>query len=168
MAGIGRISLLVSKDLQRVATVAMNLDREVASRLRRHTRMEAEPILRDEMTGRISSRLQARALLDTARVSVSDTNVMLKTATVGKMSSGVKASVVAPMAEFGVTPTKQIRQRSRKGKQYTRRIGAVAGPPRRKGYVFFPAVREVIPRIASLWMQTAYRTLAETFEKGER
>jgi hypothetical protein len=166
MAGIGRISLLVSKDLQRVATVAMNLDREVASRLRRHTRTEAEPILKEEMRGRVQTRLQTRALLDTARVSVSDTNITLKTATVGKLSSGVKASVLAPIVEFGVIPTKQIEQRSRKGKRYTRRLGAVAGPPRRKGYVFFPAVRDTIPRVASLWMQTTYRTIAETFEKG--
>ena len=168
MAGLGRISVFVSRELQVLLSVTRTLDREVAARLRRHTRSEAEPIFREEVRGRVTTRLQTRVLSDTTRVAVSDTNVNLKTAMVGKLSSGVSAGVLAPMVEFGADPDKAVTQRSRKGKNYTRKLGRVTGLPRRNGYVFHPAVRDSIPRIASLWIQTAYRTVAETFEKGER
>ena len=159
--------MLVSKDLQRIITVARGLDREVAARLRRHTKQEAEPIWRESVRGHVTTRLQTRVLSDTTRVSVSDSNVMLKSATTGKLSSGVSAGALASMVEFGAMPDKRVRQRSRKGKSYTRRLGHVVGLPRRKGYVVFPAVRDSIPRVASLWAQTTLRTVAEEFEKGE-
>jgi hypothetical protein len=168
MAGVGRISVLVSRDLQTVLSVARDLPREVAAQVRRFTRAEAEPIFRDEIRGRVETRLQARALLDTARVSVTDSNVTLRSATIGRVSSGVPAGTVAGLAEFGNHPGTKITQRSRNGTRYTRRMGPISRVPRRAGYVFFPSVRGSIPRVASLWIQTAYRTVAEQFEKGAR
>jgi len=168
MAGSGRISLLVSRELQLLVTVAKSLDREVAAQLRKHTRAVAEPAWREELRSRVHTRLQARVLSDTARVSVSDTNVMLKSATVGKLSSGLPASAIAGATEFGGAVGRPVRTRSRKGNAYTRRLGAAFGQVRRDGYVVFPSARESIARIASLWIQTAYRTTAETFEKGAR
>lgn len=168
MAGLGRISVLVSKDLQRLLTVTHSLEREVAARVRAETKAEAQPIFQESVRANVTTRLQTRVLSDTARVSVSDSNVTLKSANIGTLSSGVKTGDIAHLVEFGATPTKKVTQRSSKGKRYTRRLGHVTGLPRSRGYVFHPAVRESIPRLASLWMQTAYRTVAETFEKGAR
>jgi len=164
----GRISLLVSRDLQALVQAAGSLDREVRARLRAHTKAEATPIWSDEITHRTGTRLQTRVLVDSARVAVSDTNVTLKSAQVGKLRSGTPRPVLAAGAEFGANPNKQIKQRSRKGKVYSRRLGNAFGAPRRGGNVFFPAFRQAVPRVASLWMQTTIRTVAETFEKVSR
>ncbi|MEF3405787.1 hypothetical protein [Agromyces sp. CCNWLW203] len=166
--GLGRISLLVSDDLRRLTEVARSLERELAARVRGETKAEAQPIFQESVRANVTTRLQTRVLSDTARVAVSDSNVTLKSATIGTLSSGVKTGDIAHLVEFGATPTKRVSQRSSKGNRYTRQLGRVVGPPRSRGYVFHPAVRESIPRLASLWMQTAYRTIAETFEKGAR
>lgn len=167
MAG-GRISLLVSKDLGTLVQAAGTLDREVRGRLRAHTKGAAQPIWQDEITHRTGTRLQTRVLVDSARLAVSDTNVTLKSAQVGKLRSGTPRATLASAAEFGGNPGKQIRQRSRRGKVYTRRLGNAFGAPRRKGNVFHPAFADAVPRVASLWLQTAIRTVAETFEKAGR
>ncbi|MGO8608792.1 hypothetical protein ACC848_38115, partial [Rhizobium johnstonii] len=100
-------------------------------------------------------------------VSVSNSQVMMKAAAVGKVGRGkTPADRLKGMAEFGVSPAKQIKQRSRKGKVYTRRVGNGFPAPRRKGHVFFPTTQDATPRLASLWMQTAARTVAEVFEKA--
>jgi len=168
MAGLGRVSVLVSRELQNLITVTRGLEREVAAQVRRFTRAEAEPIFREAVRGNVQTQLQTRVLSDTARVAVSDSNVTLKSATIGSLSSGAKAGELAPLVEFGGQATKRISQRSRKGRAYERRMGRVVGPPRSRGYVFHPAVREAIPRVLSLWMQTAARTVAEVFDKGAR
>jgi len=164
MMSSGRISLLVSRDLQAIVTVAKGLPREVAAQLRKHTRRVVEPAFREEVTGRAGTRLEQRVLADTARVSVRDNNVVLKSATVGKVH-GTPAAELAGAAEFGMNPNRPIRQRSRKGKVYTRRAGAAFRAPKRGGYVFHPAVSDFIARAAALWAQTVYRTTAEEFEK---
>ncbi len=167
MAG-GRISLLVSRDLGTLVQAAGTLDREVRGRLRAHTKGAAQPIWQDEIKGRAMTRLQSRVLVDSARVAVADSNVTLKSAQVGRLRSGTQRPVLASAAEFGANAGKQVKQRSRKGKVYTRRLGNAFGSPRRKGNVFHPAFADAVPRVASLWLQTAIRTVAETFEKAGR
>ncbi|WP_341999390.1 hypothetical protein MRBLWH7_000800 [Microbacterium sp. LWH7-1.2] len=161
----GRISALVSRDLQTLIAAAESLDREVAAQNRKHTRANIEPMWREEVTFRMGTRLQARVLVDTARVSVRDSNVTLKAAHIGKVH-GTPADRLKGGAEFGANPNKLITQRSRKGKAYKRRLGNAFGAPRRSGNVFHPAVRAFGPRAVSLWMQTTARTVAETFDKA--
>lgn len=164
---MGRISLLVSHDLAVMVQAALSLPGEVTKQLRAHTRRIVEPAFQEEMRERVGTRLEARVLLDTARVSVSDTNVTLKSATIGKVR-GVSASVLAGATEFGANPDREVATRSRKGKAYKRRLGPVFRAPRRKGYVFHPAVEAFIPRAGALWFQTIFRAVAETFEKAGR
>ena len=164
---MSRISLLVSRDLAVMVQAARTLPAEVSKALRAHTRRTVEPAFQEEMRDRAGTRLETRVLLDTARVSVTDTNIMLKTATVGKVH-GTPASILAGPTEFGMNPNRQIATHSRKGKAYKRRIGPVFRAPRRQGHVFFPAVQAFIPRAGALWFQTTYRTVAETFEKVSR
>lgn len=160
----GRISLLVSKDLQALVLAARSLPGEVSKQLRAHTRRTVEPAFQEEMRSRVGTRIEARVLLDTARVSVRDDNVILRTATIGKVR-GTPASAIAGAAEFGMNPDAQISTTSRKGTPYKRRIGSVFRQHVRQGHVFFPSVQAFIPRAGALWFQTTYRTVAETFEK---
>ena len=135
--------------------------------IRRVTKPVAESAWEEELRGNVTTLLETRALLNTARVATSDQNVMLKSAAVGRVGK-VPASVIAAGAEFGADPSKMIRSRSVKGKAYTRRRGAQFKRPRSGGYVVFPAAKKVIPRIASLWFQTAYRAIAEKIEGASR
>lgn len=167
-AGSGRISVLVSKELQTLLSVTLGLDKAVAARVRAETKKVAERAWSEELGSRVTTRLQSRALAETARVSVSNANVVVKSATVGKLSSGTPVSVVAGGAEFGGSPGRVIEQRSSRGKRYRRTMGPAFSPVRRGGYAVFESVRESAARLASLWIQTTKRTVAEEFEKGAR
>jgi hypothetical protein len=62
--------------------------------------------------------------------------------------------------------SKPIRSKSKTGKAYTRTAGNAFGPNRRGGYVIYPAANAAIPRVASLWVQTARRTIHEALEEA--
>lgn len=160
----GRISLLVSKDFQVLVQAARTLPAEVTKQLRAHTRRVVEPAFQEELRSRVATRIETRVLLDTARVSVRDDNVILRTATIGKVQ-GTPASRVAGATEFGMNPDARIQTTSRKGTPYKRRIGPVFRAHVKQGHVFFPSVQAFIPRAGALWFQTIYRATAETFEK---
>lgn len=166
MAGSGRISLLVSKELQTLTQAVKEIPREVAAENRKHTRINAEPIWQESVRGHVTTRLETRVLSDTAKVAVTDQNVMLKSATTGKMADGTPKSVLAFGTEFGADPNKMIQSKTKAGKAYTRRRGRQFKLPRSNGYVVYPAARASIPRLASLWVQTTIRTIHEQFAKG--
>jgi len=139
---------------------------EMRTQIRKHTKPVVEPVWQEAVRGRVQTRMQARVLSDSARVAVSDQNVMLRSAGAGRLSSGVERSRIYPGVEFGANRDAVGTATSTKGKRYPRRTRRQFQLPRRKGYVVFNAAREVIPRIASLWVQTAVRTLHEKLEQG--
>jgi hypothetical protein len=166
MAGSGRISVLASKELQTLSQALRGLDRELAAQIRAQTRKMAEPEWQEAVRGNVVDRLQTRVLSDTARASVSDQNVMLRSGGIGKMSDGTPKASLAFGAEFGADRNAQSTVVNRQGTRYQRHARKQFRLPRRGGYVVFPAARNIIPRIASLWVQTAVRTLHEQLEKG--
>ncbi|UUE19890.1 hypothetical protein [Microbacterium sp. J1-1] len=163
----GRISLLIDSPLRDLLVALRAVPAEARKHVTAHTRKSAEPIWIEETRDRAATRLQQRALVNTARVGVATRNIYLRSGAVGQLSSGTPASVVAFPAEFGANPEKQIEQRSRKGKPYKRRLGNTFGSPRRGGNVVYPAARESIPRIASVAIQSAYRALLDAFDGGK-
>lgn len=166
MASSGRISLLVSSPLATLVQAVRGLDREVAAQNRKHTKAVAAPVWQEAVRGNVTDRLQTRVLSDTATVAVSDSNVILRSGGTGKMSSGLAKSVLVSGTEFGADQNKTITSSTKGGKSYTRRRGAQFKLPRRGGYVVYPAAGDMIPRLASLWVQTTIRTIHEAFEKG--
>jgi len=161
----GRISLLISKELQTLVLAMRELDKEVTKQIRAQTRTTVEPVWKEAVRSRVTTRLQTRVLSDTARAAVSDMNVTLRSANTGKLSSGAPTSSVWTGVELGGN-TRVATVTSPKGKSYQRHVTRQFPAARRKGYVVFPAAREVIPRIASLWVATVVRTTHEIFEKG--
>jgi hypothetical protein len=166
VASNGRISVLLSKDLQVLLSAVRQIPREVAAEVRKHTKVAADPLWRDAVQANTGNRLQTRVLTDSARVSVNDSNVLLRSGGVGRMSSGVPKSLLAYGAEFGADPKKMITSHTKAGNSYQRTRGQQFKLPRKAGYVVYPAARESIPRLASLWTQTAVRTIHELLEKG--
>lgn len=165
----GRISLLVDSPLRDMLLAARALPADVRKEIGAHTKKAAEPIWSEETRARAATRLQQRALVNSARVGVTARNVFLRSGSVGKLSSGTPVAAVAKAAEFGASPTKlqKIPAHRRKGravKAHTRKLGSRFPMPRRGGYVVHPAAQDSIQRIASLWVQTATRTALDHLE----
>jgi hypothetical protein len=91
-------------------------------------------------------------------------NVFLRSAGTGTLRDGTPVSKLATAAEFGRPSAAPIKSRSKNGTPYTRTTGDTFGPRNRKGNVVYPAARDSIQRIASLWIQTAIKSLHKAGE----
>lgn len=165
-----RISVFNSAELQGVIVAMKGFDREVAKQIRQATKAMIDPEWRKAVSEHAQTLLESRALAQTARVAISDQNVTLKSAAVGKkLSGGLLPSANYAGVEFGAD--RQVKTTytatSSKGNQYsvTRRTRAQLRPRRKGGYVVFPAAAGIIPRMASLWTQTVVRTFYEIVER---
>lgn len=167
-----RISVFASKELQATILALKGMDRELAKQIRAAIKTVTQPEWQEAVRGNVTTALQTRVLSDTARVTVSDQNITLKSAAIGKsLSGGLKPSELAHSAEFGADRsfTKTYEATSRKGKHYTvreRHTRRQFKPRNLKGDVVYPAAARIIPRIASLFVQTTVRTFHELIEKG--
>ncbi|TFV82042.1 hypothetical protein E4V99_14000 [Microbacterium sp. dk485] len=159
-----RISLLIDSPLAVLMHAMRGLDADVRKQIAQHTKGNAEPIWKDTTREQAGTRLQSR-LAQSARVGVTQQNVFLRAGAVGRLSSGTAISDLAQAIEWGANPGKTVTTRSRKGTAYKRRLGPTFGAPRRSGHVAHPAAKVSVSRIASLWVQTAYRTIHEAIEK---
>lgn len=164
MAGSGRISLLIDSPLRTLAAAMREVEPETKRQIGAATKKAAQPIWLESMRGNAETRMEVR-LADSAQVGVTAQNVFLRAGGVGVLSSGTPISVVAKPIEFGANPGRIIESRTRNGTPYQRRMGTVYRLPRRGGYVAYPASSESIPRFASLWVQTARRTIFEKLEE---
>lgn len=163
----GRISLLVDSPLRSMLLVMRTVGADVRKQIATETKKAAQPIWFEEIKEGAETRIEQRVLVDSARVGVTQRNVFLRSGGVGTLRSGTPVEALASAAEYGMGPEKQITTRSRKGTTYTRRMGGVFRPSRRGGWVFNPAAMASIVRFASLWIQTAVRTLLDRFDGKE-
>lgn len=167
-----KISVLNSKELQATILALKTMDKTVSANIRRYTKLIGQPEWQKGLREHALSRVQIRTLADTGRVAVSNQNVSLKSATVGRsLSGGLNPKEDWAAFEFGADRGNAAKRTydatSRKGKRYTvtRNTRRQLPPRSRSGWVVFPTARELIPRFASLWYQTTIRTLYETFER---
>lgn len=165
MASVGRISVLVSKELMTLVQALDGADAELKKQIGKHTRIVVGPVWKESVLGLVTTRLQTRVLGNTANVGVTAQSVFLRSARTGQLRRGVPASSLAHAVEFGA---KREEYRAVRGKNgtYQRRTKRQFMLPRSRGYVVYPAARSVIPRILALWTHTAYRTIHEVLEKG--
>lgn len=163
--GSGSISLLIDSPLRDLALSMRALPADIKREIGKQTKSEAKPIWLGETRERANTRVQQRVLVSSADVSVTARNVTFRSGGKGRLSSGTPVDRLARAAEFGMNSGKVITSTSKKGTEYTRTAGNSFGPNRRGGNVAFPAAREAIPRVASLWVQTARRTIHEAIEE---
>ncbi|AZS40046.1 hypothetical protein CVS54_01368 [Microbacterium oxydans] len=163
--GAGSISLLIDSPLRDLALAMRAVPTDVKKEIGSQTKKAGKPIWFEETRGRAATRIQQRVLVNSADVSVTARNITFKAGGKGRLSSGTEVPRLARSAEFGMNPGKQIASKSKKGKAYTRSAGNAFGPNRRAGNVAYPAAREAIPRVASLWVQTARRSIHEAIEE---
>lgn len=171
MAGAGRISVFASKDLRTLLVALKQVPKDVQKNVRAYTKADAQPIWQSEIQANVKTRMDQRVLGSTARVRVSNQNVMLESAKIGRsLQHGVKPSAIAGGVEFGANRGERVTYMttSRRGKRYaaTRHTKNQLPTRNTNGRVVFPASRKSTPRLASLWFQTAARTLLDAFDKS--
>ena len=177
-----RISAHSSRDIQTIVIAVKNVPRELRKQIRQHTRQMVAPEWTKAVGERATTRLEHRVLAQTARVAVSDRNVQLKSAqSVRPIAKRAGQDPLRPSenwaaVEFGADHGRQISYRSHRtsktaGRQWfdvqNRHTTHQLRRRNRRGYVIYPAAANIIPRIASLWVQTTARTIHEAFE-GKR
>lgn len=160
----GRISLLIDSPLRTMLIAARSVTADVNKEIASRTKAAGQPIWFEEVREGAKTRRQQRVLVDSARVGATQRNVFLRSGGVGTLRSGTPVSDLASVEEFGANPNKLISTRSRAGTLYTRRAGSSFPAPRRGGHVVYPAASRSILRFASLWIQTATRTLLDKLE----
>lgn len=122
----------------------------------------AQPEWQEGLRDRAVSRLDDKVLVRTARVQVRDTNVVLRSGAVGKLKT-----LTAPV-EFGVSRDWVTTYQGRRGSKrfpVTRHTVRQLPTRRPKGRVVYPTAANLIPRFASLWVQTIIRTFYEALER---
>ena len=138
-----RISMYESPQLQATVLTMRGLDRELAKNIRAVTKNEIAPTWKQAVAEQIGGprvALEGAVLSNTARVTVGDSNVILKAGGLGKrLSGGGTISQLTAGTEFGSDYYHQF------------------GPKRKAGPVYSAAAKE-IPHIASIWVKTVFRT----------
>ena len=166
-----RLDVLKSPELLATIYALRSIDKTLQKKVRDYTKAVAEPEWKKALAERADTRLEQRVIVDTAVVSVSNQNVRIQSAGKGRpLSGGLDPKVNYPAIEFGSgKKVTTFDRRSPKGRRHTvtRRGGAGLKGRSRTGYVFWPAAREMVPRMASLWVQTTVKTIGNALE-GKR
>lgn len=160
------ISLLVDSPWRELMLAMRAVPTETKRQITAAARREAKPMWLDETRSRATTRIQQQVLVRGVTVSVTARNVIFKSGGKGTLSSGTPAAVLIDAAEFGMSPDALISTRSRKGTSYKRRAGDTFVRNGHGSNVIYPAARAVVPRMVSLYVQTAHRTVHEAIEKG--
>lgn|GEM_PF-852702 len=163
-----------SRELQAVISAVKVLPRDIAKHIRAQTKRLGQAEWQRAMLEQAETRVEHRVLVATARASVSDQNIKLSSASVGRpLAGGLDPKRHYAAVEFGGNPEKyteylgrrkMTRGRAQRIFEVRRRTMRQLRPRRRQGYVFYPAANRMIPRIFSLWAQTVVRATAEALE----
>ena len=158
-----RIDVRGSDELQDVILALKSSDAETRRAIRTFTKARLTRPWLEAINDQASTPLETRVIAATATVAVSDQNIRIQSAAKGRrLSGGLSPKVDYGPVEFGAGH-KKVPYR-RKGHRVVRNTTAQFKSKRRKGYVFYPAAQEMIPRLASLWVQTVVKTYADIFE----
>ncbi|MGA1838464.1 hypothetical protein VD659_16215 [Herbiconiux sp. 11R-BC] len=164
-----RIDARSSRELQAAILGVRRARKEFQADIRKWSKDLIAPEWNKGLAEHASTRLEHKALVASSRVSVSNQNIKLKSASLqGKLSGGLKPADTWYAIEYGADVAKKTTYEatSKNGKKYsvTRRTSAQLRPRRRGGYVIEPTVTDLLPRIASLWVQTVIRRFMDGIE----
>lgn len=147
---VGRVSVQNNSALLAVVFAMKAAPRTIAADVRKQTRAVIGPQWTKAVTARAKTEQQTRVIVNTSKVRVSDQNVTLTSLSSRRpvLSGGLRPVEDGKAFEFGSTKKN-------------------LPPPRRSGYVIYPAFANIVPRALSLWVQTTFRVLHEALE-GKR
>jgi len=169
------VSALASREIRALLLALRQAEPEIRKEINNQSKLVVTSIWKQAIAEESSSsfgrtqRARAKYIANTAKASVGSKGVRLSAATTGKpLPGGLNPKTQWPALEFGATESvRTVRSTSKLGNEYSmeRNVHAQLDPRKKTGYLFFPAAKESVPRILSLWVQTAVRTLAELVEK---
>lgn len=157
-------------ELQAAVLGLRRAEKDMQRLVRQQTQAKLLPEWQNVLAEHAETRLEHRILVQTGRVRMSNQNVRLSSATVGrKLSGGLSPKDGYGPVEFGADRSQvaSYPATSRKGRAYrvrNRHTRNQLRPRRPNGYVFYPSVKAVVPRFASLWVQTVVRAFHEGIE----
>jgi hypothetical protein len=164
-----RIDVRDVRQLQAVILATRQAEPAINRDIRRYTKEAIVPEFLEVLRANASTLLEHRVIVATARATVSNQNITLSAGKVGrKLPGGLNPKTDIHAVEFGADRTAKSTYvaRSRRGRdfQVTRRTRAQLRPRRRNGYVFYPTVADIVPRVAALWTQIAVRQFMQRLE----
>lgn len=158
-----RIDVSGSQELQDVALALQNSDRDTRRAIRTFTKAELTRPWLTAIDSEATTRLEKIVISETATVQVSDQNIRIQSAAKGRQrSGGLSPKHDYAAVEFGAGHKKKTY--TREGHKVTRNTTAQFRGRRTQGYVFYPAAADMIPRLASLWVQTVVKTIGLIFD----
>lgn len=165
------VSALASREIRALLLALKQAEPEVRQEINKRSKEVLTAIWKQEiaeqtsLAGARTQRAQAKVLANTAKVTVGNKGVTLTAATSGRpLSGGLNPKTQWQGLEFGATKNvRTVEFTSKLGNNYrqTRNVTAQLDPRKKKGYIFYPAARDSVPRILALWVQTSVRTLHE-------
>jgi hypothetical protein len=159
-----RIDVRGSQELKDIVLAINRSETDVQRAIRTFTKARITTPWLQEIHSRASTKLERRVIASTSTVAVSNQNIRIASATKGRtLRGGLNPKTDYAAIEFGASREKQTTYR-RKGAQVTRHTARQLRGRNSKGYVFYPAATEMIPRLASLWVQTVVKTYADIFD----
>lgn len=166
------LSVYGAEELQ-AAVLAMKLaDRDLRNDINRRARATMGPEWKAGLSQHLRGIPQQQVIVKGAKISTGNPPSITTATTKTKVGHGGGIIPVDqwPVWEYGVSQhyPHQYTRRSRSGRSHTVRRDVNAGaPPRRKnGYVIGPTLADLLPRLASLWVQTIVRTYMDALEQG--
>jgi hypothetical protein len=169
------VSALASREIRGVLLALKQAEPAIRTAINKASKETILPIWKQELAEQASlnggKTVKARFLVmvKTGKVTVGSRGVSLTAATSGRtLSGGLKPKMQWHALEFGASDqVRSVRFTSTLGNTYTqqRDTAAQLDYRREKGYVFYPAAREAVPRILSLWVQTSVRMFHEIIEE---
>lgn len=145
--------------------------REVRNDIARAVRETMNPVWRGLVADRAKLRVEQRTLNTGVRVAAGNPPALIAAGSRRRLPGGLVPAEEWHALEFGAGNPQEFtsyRRRSRNGGTHTvrRRTKAQFLPRNPKGYVVYPAVKEIAPRLASLFVHIVVKKFADAVEKG--
>ena len=159
-----RVDARGSRELRDIAIAMQQLDTPVRRVIRLYTKSEPIRPWLDAINRRVTTVLERRVISATSTITTSDQNIRVQSAAKGRrLSQGLNPKTEYPAIEFGGN-RESVTTYQRKGHTVRRHASRQLRARNSNGYVFYPAAREMFPRLASLWAQTIVRLIGDLFD----
>jgi hypothetical protein len=169
-----RVDVRNSREYQALILAIRSVPKELQANIRQYTKAITLGEWREAVNANVTDRPQAVILAASAKVAVSNQNIRLSAGTAAKKlrRGGPAVKDLAAATEFGADRSRTKTYTSRRGSKsfvvHNRHTTRQLRPVNRSGYVFYPAVAVMVPRIFALWAQTAVRTFLDAIDgKGK-
>lgn len=156
------------REIRAAVLAVKTADREIRNDLNRRTRAEFKPVWTQSLTSKVSGQDPRFNLLPAGAKIQAGNPPSFVTASTKKKVGGLVAVENWAGFEYGANKAavSQYERSSPLGRTHKVRRRVQTGHPKRlrKGRVIGPAVQELLPRLASLWVQTVIKTYLDAME----